>query len=189
MLATFSRLGRVIAESAMHAFRSPTSTTARPESIAPPCYFGGVRAAQSRLVQARAKRTWPIRSSMVMAGSSAEAFLACLGDLLFLPARQRLADQLALGNKQVAEWVGQGKTVTCQEVLVGVTDTDDVLDEVRAKGDAVIILPDRDSAAKGRMGTRFMPNMLAIIKGCPNREGTRKLIDLLLGPVSERQLT
>jgi iron(III) transport system substrate-binding protein len=96
--------------------------------------------------------------------------------------------RLAPGNKQVAEWVGKGKTPSGQEVLVGVTDTDDALDEVRAKRDVVIIFPDRDAPAKGRMGTLFIPNTVAIIKGCPNPAGARKLIDFLLSADSERQL-
>jgi iron(III) transport system substrate-binding protein len=96
--------------------------------------------------------------------------------------------RLAPGNKQVAEWVGKGKTALGQEVLVGVTDTDDALDEVRAGRDVVIIFPDRDAPKKSRMGTLFIPNTVAIIKGCPNPDGARKLVDFLLSADAERQL-
>jgi iron(III) transport system substrate-binding protein len=94
--------------------------------------------------------------------------------------------RLAPGNKQVAEWVGQGRTPLGQEVEVGITDTDDALAEVEAKRAVTIVFPDR--AAKGRMGTLFIPNTVAIIKGCPNPDGARKLIDFLLSPAAERQL-
>jgi len=42
-------------------------------------------------------------------------------------------------------------------VSIGVTDTDDALDEVQAKRDMVIIFPDKDAPAKDRMGTLFIP--------------------------------
>jgi iron(III) transport system substrate-binding protein len=96
--------------------------------------------------------------------------------------------QLAPGNKQVAEWVGKGKTPLGQEVLIGITDTDDALDEVRAGREVVIVFPDRDAPAKGRMGTLFIPNTVVILKGCPNRAGARKLVDFLLSAETERQL-
>jgi iron(III) transport system substrate-binding protein len=38
------------------------------------------------------------------------------------------------------------------------------------------------------MGTLFIPNTVAIIKGCPNPDGARKLVDFLLSGDAERQL-
>jgi iron(III) transport system substrate-binding protein len=95
---------------------------------------------------------------------------------------------LAPGNKQVAEWVSQGKSSLGQEVLVGITDTDDALEELAAGRDVAIVFPDRKGQAGSRMGTLFIPNTLAIIKGCPNPSGARKLVDFLLGADVERQL-
>jgi len=83
--------------------------------------------------------------------------------------------QLAPGNKQVAEWVGQGRTAAGQPVAVGITDTDDAMEEVKAGRPVVIVFPDQDG-----MGTLFIPNSVAIVKGSPNREGARKLVDYLL---------
>src|SRR5262249_3099317 len=50
--------------------------------------------------------------------------------------------QLAPGNKQVAEWVGQGVTVRGKPAAVGVTDTDDAMAEVRAGRDVAVVFPD-----------------------------------------------
>lgn len=96
--------------------------------------------------------------------------------------------QLAPGNKQVAEWVGQGRTPTGQPAAVGVTDTDDAMAEVQAGHDVTIIFPDREKPASGRLGTLFIPNTLMIIKGGPNPEGARKLLDYLLSPEVEARL-
>jgi iron(III) transport system substrate-binding protein len=96
--------------------------------------------------------------------------------------------QIAPGNKQVAEWVGRGRTPRGQSVAVGVTDTDDAMAEVKAGRDVALIFPDRDAPADSRMGTLFIPNTLAILKGSPNPEGARRLVDFLLGPEAEALL-
>jgi iron(III) transport system substrate-binding protein len=91
--------------------------------------------------------------------------------------------QIVPGNKQVAEGVGSGA------FLVGVTDTDDAIEEVQAGRPVAIIFPDRDgSASNSRMGTLFIPNTVALIKGGPHPEGGRKLIDFLLSPQVEAAL-
>jgi iron(III) transport system substrate-binding protein len=92
---------------------------------------------------------------------------------------------LAPGNKQVAEWVGRGVTPTGKPAAVGVTDTDDAIDEVRAGRNVAILFPDAD---EGGMGTLFIPNTLVLIKDAPNAEGGRKLIDFLLSAEIERKL-
>jgi iron(III) transport system substrate-binding protein len=96
--------------------------------------------------------------------------------------------QIAPGNKQVAEWVGRGRTPQGQPAAVGITDPDDALEEVRAGNAVAIILPNRDAPAGGRMGTLFIPNTLAILKGCPNPAGARRLVDYLLSPEVEAKL-
>src|SRR5437660_76143 len=94
----------------------------------------------------------------------------------------------APGNKQVAEWVARGRTPAGKPVAVGITDTDDAIEEVRSGRDAVIVFPDRDGKSGPRMGTLFIPNTLCIPKGCPNPKGAEKLIDFLLGPEVEARL-
>jgi iron(III) transport system substrate-binding protein len=87
------------------------------------------------------------------------------------------------GNKQVAEGVGQG------HYAFGVTDTDDAITDVKASRPVAIVFPDRDGSIEyPRLGTLFLPNTAAIIKGCPNPEGARKLIDYLLSADVEKRL-
>jgi iron(III) transport system substrate-binding protein len=89
---------------------------------------------------------------------------------------------LVAGNKQVAEGVGQG------QFAVGVTDTDDAMEEVAAGRPVALIFPDRDARADSGLGTLVIPNTLAIVRGCPNPEGARRLVDYLLGEGVEAQL-
>jgi iron(III) transport system substrate-binding protein len=86
--------------------------------------------------------------------------------------------QVVAGNKQVAEGVGQG------QFDVGVTDTDDAAEEIAAGRPVAVIFPDRD----GPLGTLFLPNTLAVIRGCPNPQGARQIVDYLLGAEVEEKL-
>jgi iron(III) transport system substrate-binding protein len=91
--------------------------------------------------------------------------------------------QVVSGNKQVAEGVGQG------QFAVGVTDTDDAIAEVEAGRPVAIVFPDRDGHKDlPRMGTLFIPNTLAVVRGCPHPEGARLLVDYLLSPEVEKSL-
>jgi iron(III) transport system substrate-binding protein len=96
--------------------------------------------------------------------------------------------QIAPGNKQVAEWVGQGKTPGGQPVAVGITDTDDTLEEIASGSPVSMIFPDRDAPKDSKLGTLFIPNTLCIIRGGPNLEGAKKLVDYLLSPEVETRL-
>ena len=51
-----------------------------------------------------------------------------------------------------------------------------------------IVYPDRDAPAESKLGTLFIPNTLAILKGCPNLDGARRLIDYLLSAEVEKRL-
>lgn len=82
--------------------------------------------------------------------------------------------QLAPGNKQVAVGVGAG------QFAIGMTDTDDAYEEILAKRPVAMLFPDGE--------TLFIPNTVARIKGCPNPDGAKKLIDFLLSPEVERKL-
>lgn len=83
------------------------------------------------------------------------------------------------GNKQVATAVGSG------EILVGMTDTDDAMGEVDAGRPVAIIYPDR---APDALGTLFIPNTLAILKGCPHPQAAEALANYLLAPGVESAL-
>lgn len=91
--------------------------------------------------------------------------------------------QIVPGNKQVAEGVGQG------QFAVGMTDTDDALLEVEAGRPVAIVFPDREGRPDNpRLGTLFIPNTVAIVRGGPNPEGARRLVDYLLSPEVETKL-
>jgi iron(III) transport system substrate-binding protein len=87
--------------------------------------------------------------------------------------------QILGGNKQVAVEVGQGR------LAFGLTDTDDALEELRGGQPVEIVYPDQQS---GGIGTLFIPNTLAIIKGCPHPAAARRLVEYLLSPEVEAKL-
>jgi len=82
--------------------------------------------------------------------------------------------ELVPGNKQVAVSVGAGQYVA------GMTDTDDAVAEIEAGKPVMMLFPEGE--------TLFIPNTAAMIKGCPNPEGAKKLIDFLLSPAVEIKL-
>jgi iron(III) transport system substrate-binding protein len=86
------------------------------------------------------------------------------------------------GNKQVAVAVGGG------QFAVGMTDTDDAMAEITAGKPVRMVFPDRDASADGKRGVLFLPNTVAMVKGCPNPDGARQLIDYLLSPEVETRL-
>jgi iron(III) transport system substrate-binding protein len=90
--------------------------------------------------------------------------------------------QIVPGNKQAAEGVSQG------QFLIGLTDTDDAFEEIAAKRPVAILFPDRDAPPDSKRGVLFIPNTVAIIKGCPNPAGARRLVDYLLSPEVEAAL-
>jgi iron(III) transport system substrate-binding protein len=87
--------------------------------------------------------------------------------------------QVLSGNKQVATAVGSG------QIAFGLTDTDDAMGELDAGSPVAIIYPDRNS---DQLGTLFIPNTLALIKGAPNGDAARALADHLLSPEVEAAL-
>jgi len=83
------------------------------------------------------------------------------------------------GNKDVARAVGSG------EVAFGLTDTDDAMGEVLAGSPVVIVYPDREPEG---LGTLFIPNVLAVLKGAPHPREAEALLDHLLSPEVESAL-
>jgi iron(III) transport system substrate-binding protein len=115
---------------------------------------------------------------------------ACLFEALGQARAEKLFNDLAAnsvhivpGNKQAAEAVSHG------EVAVGMTDTDDAMEEKESGQPVEIIFPDREKNAEfPRLGTLFIPNTVALIKGAPNPDGAKKLIDFLLSAEIEAKL-
>jgi iron(III) transport system substrate-binding protein len=87
--------------------------------------------------------------------------------------------RIMAGNKQVAQAVASG------ELAFGLTDTDDALAEIAAGMPVAIVYPDQ---AEGELGTLFIPNTLALVKGSEHPEAAEKLLDWLLSSDVERQL-
>jgi iron(III) transport system substrate-binding protein len=81
--------------------------------------------------------------------------------------------ELVAGNKQVAVGVGVG------QYHIGMTDTDDAMAEIEQGRPVAMLFPD---------DTLFIPNTAAMVKGCPNADGAKKLIDYLLSPEVEIKL-
>jgi iron(III) transport system substrate-binding protein len=99
----------------------------------------------------------------------------------FFSALKANGVQIVPGNKDVAEQVASGK------FDIGLTDTDDfvVFREQGYPVDAVYL--DRN-ATTDDLGTLFIPNTLAIVKGCPHPEAARRLVDFLLSREVETRL-
>ena len=83
------------------------------------------------------------------------------------------------GNKHVATAVGSG------EAAMGMTDTDDAMGEVEEGRPVLIVYLDRGA---GELGTLYLPNTLAAMKGAPNGLQGMYLANELLGPEVEEAL-
>ena len=84
------------------------------------------------------------------------------------------------GNKQVAQAVASGV------VDFGLTDTDDAMIEIENGHPVEIVYPDQET---NQMGTLFIPNTLAIIKGSSSgNEQAKRLVDFLLSAKTEAKL-
>jgi iron(III) transport system substrate-binding protein len=87
--------------------------------------------------------------------------------------------QILGGNKQVALAASSG------QIAFGLTDTDDAIIEIERANPVAIVYPDREA---DQLGTLFIPNTIAIVKGCPHPDAAKKLIDYLLSPEVESKL-
>jgi iron(III) transport system substrate-binding protein len=87
--------------------------------------------------------------------------------------------QVLAGNKRVAEAVGAGT------LAFGLTDTDDALLEIDAGSPVAIVYPDQQPRG---LGTLFIPNTLAVIRGAANRAQAERLADHLLSTAVEARL-
>ncbi|MDQ7778985.1 MAG: extracellular solute-binding protein, partial [Planctomycetota bacterium] len=86
---------------------------------------------------------------------------------------------VAQGNATVRDQVARG------ECLFGWTDTDDVWVGLEASKPIGIVYPDQGA---DEVGMLLIPNTVALIKGSPNAENGKKLIDFLLSQEVEQML-
>jgi iron(III) transport system substrate-binding protein len=87
--------------------------------------------------------------------------------------------QILEGNKQVALAAASG------QIAFGLTDTDDAVGTVEQGHPVTIVYPDREP---DQLGTLFIPNTVAIVKGCPHPDQARRLVDYVLSPAVEEKL-
>jgi iron(III) transport system substrate-binding protein len=144
------------------------------------------RAAWPQTVEALADPAWRDRCAMAYplfgtTATHAAVLDARLGKEKAATFFQQVADNALIlsGNKQVALAVSSG------QLAWGITDTDDAIIELEAGHPVVIVFPDQ---GEDQMGTLFIPNTVAIIKGGPNPEYARMLVDYLLSPAVEKRL-
>lgn len=134
-----------------------------------------------------ADETWRGRCGLAkpLFGTTATHVACLFAHLGDEKARQLLTEmkanevQVFPGNKQVAQAVSSG------QIVFGLTDTDDAMGEIEQGHPVEIVYPDQQDDG---LGTLFIPNTLAIIRGSPNFDEARKLVDYLLTPDIEIEL-
>jgi iron(III) transport system substrate-binding protein len=112
----------------------------------------------------------------------AAVLFAAWGDERARQFFERLKDndvQILSGNRQVAADVARGA------LAFGLTDTDDAMVERDKASPVAIVFPDQ---GEEQIGTLFIPNTLALIKGGPHPQHARRLVDYLLRPEVEARL-
>jgi iron(III) transport system substrate-binding protein len=95
-----------------------------------------------------------------------------MGDKALEMFRAMLDNDVAVvdGNAQVVNLVARG------EYAAGFTDTDDAWSAKQEGKPVGIIFPDQEG-----MGSMMIPNTVAMIKGCPNPDEAREIIEFLTG--------
>lgn len=95
----------------------------------------------------------------------------------FLDALKANEVRIASSNGEVRRLVAAG------EVAFGLTDTDDAHEAVKEGAPVEVVYPDQEGD-----GTLVMPTTVVLIRGGPNPEAARQLIDALLAPEVERTM-
>lgn len=95
---------------------------------------------------------------------------------------QAVADrgvQIVDGNSVTKDMAAAG------QVKIGFTDTDDAKDAIKDGAPVEMVFPDQ---GEGGMGTLITPSTAALIRGCPNPENGKKLIEFLVSAETENKL-
>ncbi len=87
--------------------------------------------------------------------------------------------RISTSNGESADFVASG------EAQFSLVDSDDGFNRLKQGKPIEIVFPDQE---QGGVGCMIVPNALLLIRGGPNQENGRKLIDFLLSPESERKL-
>jgi iron(III) transport system substrate-binding protein len=123
----------------------------------------------------------------------------CIGNPLLGTTSSHVAALFALWGRETAEKYfsdlkandlkvveGNGMVrdvVVAGEYYAGLTDTDDAYDAISEGKPVKMVFPDADG-----IGTLILPNTVMLVKGGPNGENGRKLIDYLLSKDVEAKL-
>jgi iron(III) transport system substrate-binding protein len=143
------------------------------------------RRAMPRSIQDLADARWRGQAAMAnpLFGTTTmhvAALFAAWGD------RQARAFLASLKDNQVRIASSNGEVkrlVVSGEVAFGLTDTDDAHQALQARAPVTVVYPDQDE-----LGTLLMPTTVVLIRGGPNPQRGRRLIDCLLGREGERRM-
>ena len=97
----------------------------------------------------------------------------------FMNAMRNNGVRISTSNGESADFVASG------EAQFSLVDSDDGFNRLKQGKPIEIIYPDQE---EGGIGCMIVPNALLLIRGGPNQENAKKLIDFLLSPESERKL-
>lgn len=110
----------------------------------------------------------------------AAALFAYLGD----QKAKNYFEQLKANEVMIVPGNASSKDrVVAGDFIIGFTDTDDANVAIKKNEPVGNIYPDQDG-----IGTLLIPNTVAMIKDCPNKENAMKLIDYLLSKEVESML-
>jgi len=93
-------------------------------------------------------------------------------------------EELKANDVRIASSNGEVKRlVVAGEVAFGLTDTDDANEALKAGAPVEVVYPDEDG-----LGTLVMPTSVVLIRGGPNPDEGRRLVDSLLSAETERRM-
>lgn len=93
-------------------------------------------------------------------------------------------DRLEVNDVRIASSNGEVKRLVASgEIAFGLTDTDDAHEALGDGAPVRVVYPDQEG-----MGTLVMPTVVVLIKGGPNPEAGKQLIDCLLAAEVERRM-
>jgi iron(III) transport system substrate-binding protein len=97
----------------------------------------------------------------------------------FLEAMKKNGVKISTSNGESADLVASG------EFGFALADSDDAVSRARQGKPVELVYPDQQ---EGGVGSFIVPNAVVVIKGGPNPESARRLIDYLLSKETERKL-
>lgn len=98
------------------------------------------------------------------------------------PRARSFLDALKANGVRIASSNGEVKRlIVSEEVAFGLTDTDDANEAVKEGAAVEMVYPDQEG-----LGTLVMPTVVVLLRGGPNPELGKKLVDFLLSAETER---